>query len=223
MSARAREVDRGRNVPSPPAPVAHWRRGRRRPREHGLHILSTAPRPREEESEALGRSRWTLRTADGRPSSSARGRTEPAARTKEAGEPAAREYSVACVEREGSGLAIWCRGGRSGSRSSPAAGPGSGLMDGIRSAIRPALSLWRWLAGWARTRRPEGREGIIKESKTLRGLADVSYWSLSSVQCRRRTTAGGCWRSATDGELGATGERPGPIHLGPALPVVKYQ
>lgn len=175
--------------------MAHWRRGRRRPREHGLHILSTAPRPREEESEALGRSRWTLRAADGRPSSSARGRTEPAARTKEAGEPAAREYSVACVEREGSGRAIWCRGGRSGSRSSPAAGPGSGLMDGIRSAIRPALSLWRWLAGpgpGGKGRNNQGKQNPAWPSRRV---------LLQPVQCRRRTTAGGCWRSATDGKF----------------------
>lgn len=97
-------------------------------------------------------SRWTLRAADGRPSSSARGRTEPAARTKEAGEPAAREYSVACVEREGSGRAIWCRGGRSGSRSSPAAGPDGWNPQRDKAGLIPVA-----LAGWARTRR-EGKE-----------------------------------------------------------------
>lgn len=177
--------------------MAHWRRGRRRPREHGLHILSTAPRPREEESEALGRSRWTLRAADGRPSSSAGARIRPRGQRRPESQPP-----------ESIPLRAWSArdlGGRFGAeagdqvldRPQP-----RGPMDGIRSAIRPALSLWRWLAGRLA---PEGREGIIKESKTLRGLADVSCCSLSSVAvapqraavgARRRTGSFGSHRRA---------------------------
>lgn len=68
-----------------------------------------------------------------------------------------------------------------------------GPMDGIRSAIRPALSLWRWLAGpGGKGRNNQGKQNPAWPSRRV---------LLQPVQCRRRTTAGGCWRSATDGKF----------------------
>lgn len=168
--------------------MAHWRRGRRRPREHGLHILSTAPRPREEESEALGRSRWTLRAADGRPSSSAGARIRPRGQRRPESQPP-----------ESIPLRAWSArdlGGRFGAEAGdqvPDRPQPRGPMDGIRSAIRPALSLWRWLAGpGGKGRNNQGKQNPAWPSRRV---------LLQPVQCRRRTTAGGCWRSATDGKF----------------------
>lgn len=135
-------------------------------------------------------SRWTLRAADGRPSSSAGARSRPRGQRRPESQPP-----------ESIPLRAWSArdlGGRFGAEAGdqvPDRPQPRGPMDGIRSAIRPALSLWRWLA-WpgpgGKGRNNQGKQNPAWPSRRV---------LLQPVQCRRRTTAGGCWRSATDGKF----------------------
>lgn len=96
-------------------------------------------------------SRWTLRAADGRPSSSAGARSRPRGQRRPESQPPESIPLRAWSARDlGGRFGADCRGGRSGSRSSPAAGPDGWNPQRDKAGLIPVA-----LAGWPRR---EGKE-----------------------------------------------------------------